>query len=171
MTRRLFVVSIAALFLALFACGGDGGNSKVDATPQGEAGGDLVGLGQKCGTGLPACPANAPDCVGLVQNGGTYCTPRCLENGTGMSNAQAQLPLNAITPPPDGAICTAAYTGTVGAPSCALILALQPPDNPVQASKNYTGIRLGCLLGCTAGACPAGFTCNTAVGNFCFPNP
>jgi hypothetical protein len=167
---RLFVVCFTALSLALFACGGDGGGNKVDATVQPEAGGDLVGLGQKCGTGLPACPANAPDCVGLVMNGGTYCTPRCLEGGAGMSDAQAQLPLNAITPPPNTGTCTAAFTGTVGGPTCALILALQPPDNPVQANKAYTGIRLGCLLACSAGACPAGFTCMTPPG-FCFPNP
>ena len=175
MSRRLFVVSLAALALALFACGGDGGKSDDDSgTPPEEAGaGDLTGLGQKCGGSLPACPANAPDCVGLTQNGGRYCTPHCLMGGSGMTNGQGALPLGTITPPPDTAICTGAFTGTVGTPSCGLILALAPPDNPLQPDKAYTGINLGCLISCGAGnTCPTGYTCMTPPGVMptCFPN-
>jgi len=175
MTRRLFVVCFAALSLALFACGGDGGGSSTkDAPPPPqEAGGDLAGLGQKCGTGLPTCPANAPDCIGLEQNGGRYCTPRCLEAGAGMTNPQGALPLNTITPPPDNAVCTGAFTGTIGTPACQLILATEPAHNPLMASTNYTGIRLGCLISCGANnTCPTGYTCMTPAGvtPTCFPN-
>ena len=133
-----------------------------------------MGLGQKCGSGLPACPTNASDCIALGLPGGSastaYCTPHCLDNGSGTTNGSGQL--TTTTPPPDNSKCTGAYTGgSVGMPVCGVILSTTPADNPLKPNTNYTGISLGCLIGCGSGtpSCPMGTTCNTGVG-LCFPN-
>ena len=171
---RVFAICLATLSLALFACGGDGGSTKADASAPEEAGAEagtaLTGLGQKCGNGLPVCPANASECVGLVMDGGTYCTPKCVEGGSGMSDANGVLPLAGITPPPNTGTCMAAYTaGAAGGPTCNLILALTPSHNPVMPNTSYTNITLGCMLTCTDNMCPSGFTCMASAG-FCFPD-
>jgi hypothetical protein len=171
--RLSFVFSICLVVAAAAACGGGGGGGNgnndaaadvpVDMPPA------LAGLGQKCGTGLPACPANAPECFGLVANGTAYCSPDCLTGGAGKTNAQGQF--MAITPPPDNAKCTAAFTGTVGMPVCAIILSTTPMDNPLKPNTNYTAIKMGCAVVCGSGAtCPPGMACNTGIGpGVCLP--
>jgi len=174
--RLSFVFSIC-FAAAAAACGGGGGGGNnndaavdvpVDMPPA------LAGLGQKCGTGLPACPANAPECFGLVANGTAYCSPACVSGGTGKTNAQGQFPqtgTGSIMPPPDNAKCTAAYTGTVGSPVCAVILSTTPADNPLKPNTNYTAIKAGCAIVCGSGAtCPPGMACNTSIGpGVCLP--
>jgi hypothetical protein len=185
---RLFVSSallVAALTVtSIVACGGDddgGGGGTPDAkvfmdapkvfmdAPPGQG---LTGLGQKCDQASP-CPTGM-DCISLSLGGGaspSYCTPHCLDDGTGTTNAQAQL--TSTTPAPDPAKCTAAYSGgAVGMPTCGLILAYEPMDNPLMANKQYTMIDLGCVIICSTGMmCPAGTTATTAGSNcFCFPN-
>jgi hypothetical protein len=170
----------AASCFTLFACGGDdggggGGNpdAKVfmdapkvfmDAPPsQG-----LSGLGQKCDMNAP-CPTGM-DCISLGLPSGpspSYCTPHCLDNGTGTTNGSGQL--TSTTPAPNNAACTGGYMGSVGTPQCGVILSYTPMDKPMMANKQYTAIALGCIIQCgTGNMCPTGMTCTS---NFCFPNP
>jgi len=153
--------------LSVAACGGDDGKSGPDAPPAGidakvfmdaPGGGGLTGLGQHCDPAMnnADCPANAPTCVGIQGGTATYCTPDCLTNGTATTNAQGQI--TSTTPAPSTTACSAAYSGTIGAGACGLILAYSPMDNPMMANKQYTGIQLGCVITCSAGACPTGFT-------------
>ena len=133
----------------------------------------LSGLGQKCGTGLPACPANAPDCVGFTQ-GKTFCSPICLANGTGTTNGSGQFTgsgAGALNPLPNDATCTGAFTGTIGTAGCDAIVAVTPPDNPLLPNKQYTAIQFDCSISCamTTNACPPTTTCNTGIG-VCEPN-
>jgi len=179
MRSRLSVLLFTSFVLA--ACsggGGKGGNNGADGggdgTPPVDMSPGLTGLGQKCGTGLPACPANAPECFGLVQGGTAYCSPDCLVDATAKTNAQGQIPqtgAGALTPPPDTTKCTTGYTGgAVGMPQCAIILSTTPMDNPLKPNTNYTAIKMGCAIVCTGGMCPSGMTCNTSIGpGVCLP--
>jgi hypothetical protein len=167
---------------ALASCGGDdGGSAKPDAakTPDAKIFLDapppmgLMGLGQKCDMASP-CPTGQ-DCISLGLGGGmvssTYCTPHCVEDGTGTTNAMGQL--TSTTPAPDNGKCSAAYTGgAVGTPTCGVILSYLPMDNPMMANKAYTMIDLGCVIVCGTGmACPTGTAAKTAGSAcFCFPN-
>jgi hypothetical protein len=167
---------------ALVACGDDGGKGgtadaakAIDApgtTPDAPAAGSPTALGKKCTT--PAdCPANATECVGLAQGANSYCTPKCATNAMGMTNASGGLPLSAVMPAPNNATCTTAFTGVPpgGTIGCGLILKTVPADNPLMANKAYTGIDLGCIVLCMAGACPTGMTCSPATQNMvCLPN-
>ena len=186
--RATIVVGVAS-FGTIFACGGNnggGGGGTPDAPgmhPDAPGGGGsdapgsasgLMGLGEKCGSGLPACPANAPDCIALGLGGSavstSYCTPHCLDNGSGTTNGSGEL--TTTTPPPSDAACSAAYTGgSAGMPACGVILSTTPMDNPLKKNTTYTGISLGCVVACGSAApqCPTGMTCNTTVG-LCFPN-
>jgi hypothetical protein len=172
---RLFSICLLVGAAACSGGGGKGGNNAdaaVDTPPDMPPA--LTGLGQKCGTGLPACPANAPECFGLVANGTAYCSPDCLTNGTGKTNAQGQFPApgqpGSLMPPPDSSKCTAAFTGTVGMPVCAVILSTTPMDNPLKANTNYTAVSMGCAIVCSSGMCPPGMTCNTSIGpGVCLP--
>lgn len=175
---RLSIVLFTSLVLAACSGGGKGGNNGADGGADGpppvDAPAGLTGLGQKCGTGLPACPASAPECFGLVQGGTAYCSPDCLTGGTGKTNAQGQFPASgtgSLTPPPDNTKCTTGYTGgTVGMPVCAIILKTTPADNPLKPNTSYTAINMGCAIVCTSGMCPAGMTCNTSIGpGVCLP--
>ncbi|MBA3393591.1 MAG: hypothetical protein H0T89_13160 [Deltaproteobacteria bacterium] len=169
-SSRLLVSFIA---LAASACGGEGGSTAPDATvfqdaPPPPPG--LTGLGQKC---VPAmmgadCPANADVCVSVTAGGAGFCTPLCVANGSGMTNAQGQF--TTVTPAPNTATCTGAYTGTVGMAACLALLSYTPMDMPLMASKNYTGINIACVIRCGAGnTCDTGLTCNTTFGA-CLPN-
>jgi hypothetical protein len=110
------------------------------------------------------CPTNAPVCLSSAGNTTTgMCSPLCVMNGTMMTNAQAQP--SSITPQPNNAACTGAYTGTVGNPLCAIIiggsgpLAYMPPDAQLQANKTYTNVNLACAIQCGANnTCPTGLT-------------
>jgi hypothetical protein len=166
---------------ALVACGNSKSNNGVDAPKQFEdakvfmdAPPGLMGLGQKCGMGLPACPANAPDCIGLALGNGMnstqFCTPACDMNATAKTNATGQFPANGFTPPPSNMACSSAFTGTAGTPLCGVLLAYTPMDTPPKPNKTYTGISLGCVVACGMGnACPTSMTCNTTV-MLCFPS-
>jgi hypothetical protein len=146
----------------------DAANNTPDAPPAG-----LQGLGQKCTT--PAdCPTSAPECITLKQNGTHYCTPHCLDNGTGTTNGSGQFVgsgTGALTPLPDDTKCTAVYTGgTAGSAFCEVILAVTPADNPLKANTKYTGVVFGCAIECgTGNTCPTGTTCDTTQG-ICYPN-
>ncbi|HEY5922483.1 MAG TPA: hypothetical protein VIV11_12465 [Kofleriaceae bacterium] len=178
-----------AVGTTVFACGGDdgGGGGNPDAKVFMDApkvfmdappGTGLMGLGQKCGSGQPACPSNAPDCIALGIGGGmastSYCTPHCLDDGTGMTGSNGQFSSTAFTPAPDPTKCTGAYTGgSVGMPACGVLLAYTPMDNPLVANKNYTMIDLGCVVLCSTGmGCPTGTTAQMVQTTcFCFPSP
>jgi hypothetical protein len=150
----------------LLACGGDDGDSTpdaaIDAMP--DAAVPLMGLGQKCGTGLPACAAPAPAC--LTQPGATsgFCSAICLMGATGMTNAMGQF--TSLSPLPDDAKCTAAYSGTVGTAECSVLISLTPMEQPM-ANKSYTNISFACAIACgPSNACPFGTSCTSG---FCQP--
>jgi hypothetical protein len=120
-TRLCLLFAFIASF-AIAACGGDDGPSgQPDAppvTPDAPPAG-LTGLGQKCGAGLPACPATAPECFGIQgTNGNMYCSPKCVAGGTATGGANGQL--TNIQPAPNNS-CMTSYTGSVGMGMCAVI--------------------------------------------------
>src|SRR5688572_9796322 len=139
-SRSFLVIAILA------ACGDDGGgggggSGTVDAkvymdAPMADASA-LTGLGQKCST--PAeCPTNAPVCISVKLSTGqsnTYCTPRCVEGGTMMTNASGT-PTN-ITPAPDVNKCVAAWSGPPGTSFlCATLTAWTPMDATLMANRS-----------------------------------
>jgi hypothetical protein len=138
----------------------------VDSPPAG-----LMGLGQSC-TQPTDCPANAPECIGFTQ-GKLFCSPVCLNNATGTTNAMSQFVTTgagALNPLPNDGICTGAFTGTVGTAACAAIVSVTPMDAQLQPNKQYTAIKFDCAIGCgTGNTCPPGMTCNTAIGGVCEP--
>jgi hypothetical protein len=162
----------------VIACGG-GSSKNPDAKVfhdsktflDGPAG--AMGLGQKCGSGLPACPSNASDCIGAT---GTtqFCTPTCDMNATGTTGSNGQFPntgAGAITPAPNDATCTGAFSGSAGTPFCAAIV-MSTPAYTGQANTAFTGIKMDCIVACGTGSgtgpCPTGMACNTTFGA-CFP--
>jgi hypothetical protein len=179
---RSFTILFAALALA--ACGGGSSSKTADAKPAGPdasttpdapgggtpdaAAAGLTGLGQKCDPQANTCPSTSPDCVTVVQNGPYWCTPHCLDNGTGMTNAQGAL--TTVSPNPNNS-CTTEYSGTVGSGACGIILSTTPADNPLKASTNYTGISLGCVVKCGTGdTCPDSMACQTlGQSKICIP--
>ena len=177
---RLIRPSVLFAMLASFtivACGGEGGSSQPDAkvfldAPIDSPPPGLTGLGQKCVRSMQGadCPQNAPLCVGVTQDA-AWCTPTCLTGGSGTTNAQRELPLNMITPPPNQAACTGAYTGAVGMPACVLILTTTPMHEQLMANTAYTQIALGCIVLCSANnMCPPGMAANTQFPScICLP--
>ena len=175
---RLFVMS-CFLGSALVACGDDGGGgggmpdaAKLIDAPMADApGATITGLGQKCDAAMMGmdCPANAPVCAGF-QGTPTYCTPRCVTNGTATGGANNQF--TAIMPAPSNAMCMAAYTQTIGMPQCVGILNnYMPMDNPIVMGKAYTNINMTCAVLCSNNACPPGMSTNNSLGAcVCFPN-
>jgi hypothetical protein len=164
-TRLLSLLVFVASF-AVAACGGgdDGPGTTPDAPPvTPDAPTALTGLGQKCGAGLPACPATAPECFGIQgTNGNMFCSPKCVTGGTAVGGNGV---LTMIQPAPNNA-CMTSYTGSVGMGMCAVILAFTPMETPVQG-KNYTGVEIGCAVVCGAGnACPTGLAAMT-LGQAC----
>jgi hypothetical protein len=139
----------------------------MDAPPGGAA-----GLGQKCGSGLASCPANAPECIGATGTT-TFCTPVCDMNATGTTNAQGQFPASgsgAITPAPNDATCSGAFTGSAGTPAC-IAITMSTPAFTGQANTSFTGMKMDCAILCGTGSgtgpCPTGMTCTKGA---CFPN-
>lgn len=172
-TRPTILFAVLAS-LALFACGGDGGSTRpdaqvfmdaaIDAPPPG-----VTGLGQKCGAGLPACPANASECFGIAgTNGNMYCSPKCVAGGTATGGANNQL--TNIQPAPNNS-CTTSYSGGVGMGVCGVILAFTPMDAQIVNGKAYTGVDVGCAILCGAGnTCPASHAATTLGANcLCLP--
>ena len=144
------------------ACGDDI-TPATDAAPAG-----LTGLGQICGTATSAaCPAIAPHCLRFPADPTIgICSASCIDGGTFTTDAQAAL--SSVAPDPLGteamAACAAAYTGTVGTPSCAVLVTYTPMDAVLQPSASYTGAGFACAIACAADhTCPAGLHCNTAV--------
>ncbi len=142
---------------------------QIDAPPMG-----VTGLGQKCGSGMPACPSTASNCIGAT---GTtqFCTPTCDTNATGTTDGSGNFPQSgsgSITPAPNNTACTGAFSGTVGTPACDAIV-MSTPSYTGQANTAFTAIQMDCLLLCGTGSgsgpCPTGMTCNTSFGA-CFPN-
>ena len=72
------------------------------------------------------------------------------------------------TPPPDPAVCQAAFSGATGMPVCGLIGSYSPPDSPPLPNTTYTQIQLLCAVTCVMDQCPTGLTCDTNL-NLCLP--
>jgi hypothetical protein len=167
---RLTLSFVFVASMAVVACGGDdgGGVTTPDGPPPDTAPPALMGLGQKCGAGLPACPANATECFGIGgTNGNMYCSPKCLTAGTATGAAGNQLEM---IQGQGNTSCMTSYTGTVGMGMCAVILKFDPMDNPIVVGKTYTGLELGCAIHCGAGACPSGLV-PTTLGSRCLCIP
>ena len=180
-TRALPI--LAGVLLYAVACGSSStnhtdarGTGSPDAasgtgTPDAAQAG-LVGLGQKCTTPSD-CPASAPECITLKQGGTHYCTPHCLDNGTGTTNGSAQFTgsgTGALTPLPMDSLCAAQYTGPMASSAaCDVILSTTPADNPLKANTKYTAVVFGCSIDCSTNACPTGTTCD-ATQKICYPN-
>ena len=178
---RLFSTTLVigiATTATIFACGGGGGGGQPDAKQFKDAkvfmdaGPGLTGLGQSCGGSAdPACPANASDCIG-PGGSDSFCTPICDMNGSGSANGSGQLLFSAITPAPNNATCTAAFTGSAGTPSCYATV-MSTPTLGTTPNQHYTGIQIDCAVLCGTGSgsgpCPTGMTCNAASG-ICLPN-
>jgi len=175
---RLFLMS-CLLGSALVACGDDGGGGggMPDAPKTPDAAIDapaatLTGLGQKC---VPAmmgadCPASAPVCAGFTGTP-TYCTPRCVTNGTATGGMNGQF--TNIQPAPSDALCAAGYSaGAMGMPVCAAVLNnYMPADATPVMGKAYTNINMTCAVLCVSNACPPGMSTNNSLGVCaCFPN-
>lgn len=169
----------------IIACSSGGGGKNVtpdakvfkDAPGQpmdAPAGGGVSGLGQKCGSGQPACPSTSPDCIALGKAGGaattSYCTPHCDDNATSTTDGSGNF---TTFTPPRNMNCTTQYSGSTGSGACGVILAYTPMDNPKKPNMQYTAISLGCVVLCgTGNACPTGMTADTAdFGTcICFPS-
>jgi len=178
MLFRLAVVLSTASLAVIVACGSSGGDNKTPDAPKAidagksidAANATLTGLGQKCGSGLAACPTNASDCIG-PPGGTSFCTPTCLTGGVGTTDGSGNFPptgTGALVPAPSDATCSGAFTGTAGTPACAAILAYTPMDATIAANKKYTAVQFDCLVLCGtgtgSGACPATMTCDTTQG-------
>ncbi|MGE0549235.1 MAG: hypothetical protein AB7O24_15500 [Kofleriaceae bacterium] len=173
------VGSFSALAVALVACslggepvgGGDDPGKNDDIKP--DAGGvrpELPGLGQKCDISLGGadCPSNAPNCAGF-DGTTTYCTPRCVDGGTGIGTATGGF--NNVAPTPSNAQCVAAFEGTVGTPVCFAVESWVPMDIPIVAGKSYTGLNWNCVIKCDgAGLCPKS-TEAVDISGFCLCMP
>lgn len=165
MRNYLFV----SMFLAVAACGDDGGSAGVDgggvdAAPDGPAA--LTGLGQKCVVAMQGadCPQTAPGCLSYVQ-GATMgvCTNICVKDGTFMTNNATPVGIASFNPDPStkNGDCAALYTGgSSGVPTCSALTA-RTPTGALVANTTYT-FSMACEISCGAGnTCPAGLTCNT----------
>lgn len=168
---RLSVLSILVAVSMFAACGGDDGDGGtidapivIDAPPDAAP---VTGLGKPCVAAMmnADCPANAPVCVGLAGAGGTYCSPLCVTNGTA-KGAQGGGRLDMFMPALNDSLCAAAFSGTVGMPSCGAVLPnYMPLDNPPVAGTSYTNVNVACAILCGASmACPAGLNANTSLG-------
>jgi hypothetical protein len=184
---RTSLVLAACLAAVAVACGGgssktnpdakvtkDGSNTPLDGSGSGSG---VTGLGQACGSNLPACPSSASMCVAIAisstASSTSFCTPTCDTGATATTNGSGQFPGSAsgYTPAANPADCTSAYSGgSAATPECGLVLAYTPMTEPPADNTQYTGISLGCVVVCgTGNTCPTGMTCNTTVGA-CFPN-
>jgi hypothetical protein len=164
----MFVIFIMLLGSTLLACGGDDGGTSADAAVDMpvDMPAPLTGLGQKCGQGLPACPSNASQCLSLPGATSGFCSAVCLTGATGMTNAMSQF--TSLSPLPNDATCTGAYSGTVGTAGCGLLLTLTPMEQPM-ANKSYTNISMACGISCGPNdACPFGTACNSTF-KICLP--
>ena len=171
-TTRLSLLSVLVASFALAACGGDdgGGVTLPDAPPvTPDAPAALMGLGQRCGTGLPACPAGFDGC--LVQSMGAVgvCSKTCLASLQFTTNAMTPPGIMTFNPAPTTGtgVCTPLYTGTIGSGSCEALLNITPAP-PLQPNTTYTAAA-ACVVKAGAGhVCPNGLTFQMATG-WCVP--
>ena len=165
---RLAVLSFHVVVFA--ACGGDDGDGStidapiaIDAPPDAAP---VAGLGKRCDAAMnnADCPANAPRCINFTGPAASYCSPLCVTNGTATGAANNRF--SAIMPAPSDSACAAAFTGTVGTPSCAGVLGgYMPADPTVVVGRAYTSINMSCAILCGASmACPTGLTANSSIG-------
>lgn len=178
---RLSVAVCFAASLTTVACGGDDSDSRPDATIFLDApgGGPLAGLGESCTAATPQCPAAAPLCITNGRPTG-YCSALCggttitmngVGSGTFMTN-NAPLPdvdQTTVMPPTAqwaNAPCAAIYTSSAGLGECFQVIN-RMPTGPFTPNTAYT-FAVACGIGCSAGQCPTGFTCDTNNGaNVC----
>ncbi len=123
----------------------------------------ITGLGQACGTGKPACPTSAPQCLSTSSTAPGFCSLECHAAATVMTDASGNFG-NPNTTPADTAKCTAIYSATPGTADCDVPVNLSPtPTNPPQKSTTFT-FDAYCGIDCgTGNTCPTGFTCDTAA--------
>jgi hypothetical protein len=163
----------AAVFVLLIVGCGGGGDSKPDAFVFLDAPAALTGLGQRCGAGMPMCPATAPGCLGPVGGAG-FCTNLCggttidmmgKGSGTFMTDAASMVVAASVMPPVAqwlDAPCQMIYSGGVGAASCSSVINRAPAGN-FTPNTTYT-FAVACEIACgAANECPTGFTCDTAA--------
>ena len=169
---RTFPYAVA-ISLSLIACGNSSTPNPitvdaatgphVDASnnPGTDAAAATTGLGQGCGTGMPACPTTAPTCLTTSSTAPGFCSAVCHAGATVMTDAQGNFGALSTTPADDSK-CTAIFTGTAGAPKCDIPVNLTPtPTNPIQKSTTFT-FDAYCGINCgTGNTCPTGLTCNT----------
>jgi hypothetical protein len=128
----------------------------VDAPPS-----TLTGLGQKCGTGMPACPANAPGCLTSGAGAVGFCSAIC-HAGAMFKTDAAKTPGMFTDTTADNPKCAAIFTGTVGTAECTEIVNVKPAP-PLVANTTYT-FDAACGIVCGAGnTCPGGLTCDTTT--------
>ena len=172
LSSLLFVLVASSAAVACGGGGGDDGGNNPDAAPADaapDAAPALTGLGQRCGQGLPACPAGFNGC--LVQNQGAVgiCSKTCVASLMFTTNANNPPGIMTINPVPtsQNAACQAVYTGTVGTGTCEALLNIMPAP-PLQPNTNYTAAA-ACVVKAGAGnACPQGLTFQMATG-WCVP--
>ncbi|MBA3453568.1 MAG: hypothetical protein H0T42_10785 [Deltaproteobacteria bacterium] len=161
---RLIVLSLFAGSL-FAACGGDDGESMIDAPIMIDAPPDappIPKLGKVCNASTP-CSAEAPDCL-TVGAGATsgFCSLLC--------HADAMFMTDGSSPPAvvsgtdltaDNSKCTAQFVGTAGVASCFLPLN-RTPAGALMANTTYT-FQAYCAVRCGTGTpmCPTGLTCNS----------
>ena len=167
-----FLMSVA-LGSVLVACGGDDGEGgSPDAAPQIDAAPMIdappagpTALGKRCDPAMmnADCPANAPLCTGFTGTP-SYCSPLCVMGGTATGAANNQF--TNIMPAPSAALCSAAWSASVGTPMCVGILNnFMPMDNPIKVGDAYTNINMTCAVVCgTGNMCPPGMASNTSLG-------
>jgi len=172
--RSLLVISSALLFAA---CGGGGSTNPTPDAPNNtvhdapsvtpDSPPAAAGLGSKCGTGQPTCPAMLT-CLMFqgAQNG--FCSGVCHMGATFMTDAQGNIASTTVVPA-DNAQCQSIFTGSQGTPVCGVQVNTSPtPTTPIQKSTTFT-FDAYCAVACgTANACPTGMTCDTQK-KLCLP--
>lgn len=150
----------AALLAALLVACSSSNESPPDAaaaTPDAPTGVPIVGLGQRCGANMPACPAMT-FCPTELPAAHAYCTALCFTGYFGTS-ADAS-PITFPDPSPGDSVCAAIYSaGAPGTPECYRDYRFTPPA-PLEPETQYKAEYI-CTIGCDATRrCPQGLHCS-----------
>jgi hypothetical protein len=128
-----------------------------------------TGLGTKCDVAKANsdCPTSAPLCTEL--GNGSYCSPRCISNGTGFGTSGGGFYMS--VPAPNDTVCKSAFDQAIGEPACGLVTSWIPMDDPIVADKAYSGLEWRCVVKCgTGNACPATMVPSQISGGcYCLP--